>query len=227
MNALLRVFMRCAYLPALRAVGRRRLRRLVLERLDGVPLLVLPDVFHPTVFLSSALLVRTLAKCVPAGEDTGRALDMGTGSGVGAVFAARHGYRVTAVDINPEAVRCARINALLNHLDDRIEAREGDLFAPVEGETFDLVLFNPPFFRGTPKDALDRAWRATDVLERFAAGLPSALTPEGRALIVLSSDGDEAGLLTALQAVNMVTTPVAQRDFGNGILTVYAAHLPK
>lgn len=226
MNPILKTLL-CASLPLQRRILRRRLRRRVLEHLDGVPLLVLPDVFHPTVFLSSALLVRTLAKRAPAGGDASRALDMGTGSGVGAVFAARHGYRVTAVDINPEAVRCARINALMNHLDDCIEVREGDLFTPVEGETFDLVLFNPPFFRGTPKDALDRAWRATDVLERFAAGLPAALTPEGRALIVLSSDGDEAGLLTALQAVNMVTTPVAQHDFGNGILTVYAAHLPK
>jgi release factor glutamine methyltransferase len=184
-------------------------------------------VFNPTVFLSSALLVRTLAKFASPTAATGHALDLGTGSGVGAVFAARHGYRVTAVDINPEAVRCARINTLLNHLEERIEVREGDLFAPVQGETFDLVLFNPPFFRGKPKDNLDKAWRATDVLERFAAGLPAALTPEGRALIVLSSDGDECSLLQALQAENMVVTPVAQHDFGNGVMTVYLASLPK
>ena len=98
----------------------------------------------------------------------GSALDMGTGSGVGAIFAARRGYRVVAVDINPQAVRCARINTLLNRLEERIEVRRGDLFEPVRGERFDLVLFNPPFFVGEPRSDLDRAWRGREVLERFA-----------------------------------------------------------
>ena len=43
---------------------------------------------------------------------------------------------------------------ILHRLEDRIEAREGDLFAPVAGETFDLILFNPPFFRGEPRSRL-------------------------------------------------------------------------
>jgi len=55
-----------------------------------------------------------------------------------------------AVDINPVAVRCARANAVLNGLDDRIHVLEGDLFDPLPGNArFDLVAFNPPFFRGT------------------------------------------------------------------------------
>ena len=62
------------------------------------------------------------------------------------------GYHVTAVDINPDAVRCARINALQHHLETCIEVRQGDLFEPVQGERFDLVLFNPPFFRGQPRN---------------------------------------------------------------------------
>jgi len=84
-------------------------------------------------------------------------------------------------------VRCARANVLLSGLDDRIEIRQGDLFAPVAGERFDLLLFNPPFFRGEPRGNFDLAWRATDVLERFAAGLPAALAPGGRALLLLST----------------------------------------
>src|SRR5262249_54957822 len=142
-----------AALPFQRMVLRRRVGRLILEHLDGVPLLVLPEVFHPTVFRTSALLARTIATAAPpgcrpgtgaAGQEGGYVLDMGTGTGVGAVFAARQGCRVVGVDVNPEAVRCARINTLLNRLEDRIEIREGDLFAPVQGERFDLVLFNPP-----------------------------------------------------------------------------------
>ena len=150
-----------------------------------------------------------------------RALDMGTGSGLGAIFAARRGYQVTAIDINPEAVRCARINALQHHLEDRIEVRQGDLFDAAPGERFDLVLFNPPFFRGAPRHALDAAWRGVDVLERFAAGLPEALNAGGCGLIVLSTDGDCQALLQALASLAMTIEIVKQRHFGNEIITVY------
>jgi len=98
---------------------------------------------------------------------------------------------VTAVDVNPEAVRCARINAHLNHLEGRMCAVEGDLFAPVAGRRFDLILFNPPFFRGAPRDDMDQAWRAEDVIERFAQGFVRFTDTGGTALLVFSSDGDQ------------------------------------
>ena len=210
---------------------RRRLGKVVLEHVDGVPLIVLPEVFNPVVFRTGALLGRTVASSPAATPNTAsntasRALDLGTGSGVGAVFAARRGYRVVAVDVNPEAVRCVRLNALLNGLDGRIEARQGDLFAPVAGETFDLILFNPPFFRGAPRNALDHAWRGTDVLERFAAGLPGALAPGGTALLLLSTDGDGDALLAALRAQGMAVDSAARRDFGNEVVTIHAVRRP-
>lgn len=204
---------------------RRRLGRVRLEAVDGVPLLVLPEVFNPVVFRTGTVLARTVASspwAEPRAEGS-RALDLGTGSGVGAVFAARRGHsRIVAVDLNPDAVRCARMNALLHRLEDRIEAREGDLFAPVAGETFDLILFNPPFFRGAPRSRIDLAWRGTDVLERFAAGLPAALAPDGVALLLLSTDGDGPALLDALARGGFAVEPAARRDFGNEVVTVYA-----
>lgn len=198
-----------------------RVRRPVLERIDGVPLLSLPDVLNPVVFRSGELLARTVAVSPLAEPSDQRALDMGTGSGVGAVFLARRGWRVVAIDLNPEAVRCTRINVLLNHLEDRVEVRQGDLFGPVAGERFDLVLFNPPFFRGEPKGLFDLAWRATDVMERFAAGLPSVLTENGRALVLLSTDGDAEGMLKALTDHGLQAEPAVQRDFGNEVMTIY------
>jgi release factor glutamine methyltransferase len=203
---------------------RRRLRRIVLEELDGVSLIILPEVFNPVVFRTGTVLARTVASspwAQPRAEGS-RALDLGTGSGVGAVFAALRGHRVVAVDLNPKAVRCARLNALLNGLDDRIDAREGDLFAPVAGEVFDLILFNPPFFRGEPRSRIDLAWRGTDVLERFAAGLPAALAPDGLALLLLSTDGDGPALLGALERGGFAIESAARRDFGNEVVTVHA-----
>lgn len=203
-------------------VFNRRYRRLALERVGEAPFVVLPEVFNPALFRTGPFLAETIAAAAPASGQGGLALDMGTGSGVGAVFAARAGYRVLAVDINPEAVRCARINVLLNRLEGQVEVRQGDLFAPVAGHSFDLVFFNPPFYRGTPKDALDHAWRGVDVFERFAAGLPGALAPGGRALLVLSTDGDAAGMLRALEAEHLAYSAVARRDLGNELLTVYS-----
>ena len=223
MNALTRRLTLLAH-SVQRPLLRRRLGRVTVEEIDGVPLIVLPHVFNPALFRTGEILARTVASspfAAPDGE--GRALDLGTGSGAGAVFAARRGFQVTAVDLNPEAVRCARVNALLNHLEDHIEVREGDLFAPVAGERFDLVLFNPPFFRGAPRDRLDLAWRGTDVLERFAAGLPDALTERGTALLCLSTDGDGEALLADLRRRGFNLETAARKDLGNEIVTVHAA----
>ena len=204
---------------------RRRLGRVVLEEVDGVPLLVLPEVFNPAVYRTGTLLARAVASWTPPEQTRSeaiRVLDLGTGSGVGAVFAARRGFQAVAVDVNPQAVRCARINALLHCQEERIDVRQGDLFSPVAGESFDLVLFNPPFFRGEPVSDLDRAWRGTDVLERFAAQLPRALADQGTALLCLSTDGDGEALLGALRQGGFGIETATQRDFGNEVVTVHA-----
>ena len=88
-----------------------------------------------------------------------------------------------------------------------------------------MVLFNPPFFRGTPRDALDRAWRSPDVGERFAAGLPDALAPGGQALVVLSSDGDRSGFLDSFRGQGLHFHPIAERDLINEVLTIFRLHL--
>src|SRR5882762_11698199 len=171
-----------------RLIGKDRYDDFRLERVRGIPFVVTPSVFNPKVprtgeFLASQIDSRLVQR-------DWEVLDMGTGSGVCAVFAARHARRVVAVDINPAAVRCATLNVLMNQLEHRIEVRQGDLFAPVAGERFDLILFNPPFVQGAPRDDRDRAWRGTDVVERFAAGLRDHLKPGGAALVLLSTFGD-------------------------------------
>ena len=57
-----------------------------------------------------------------------RVMDVGTGSGILAIAAARLGAReVLAIDIDPAAVKVARENIVLNHVEDRVRAVEGDL----------------------------------------------------------------------------------------------------
>jgi len=195
---------------------RRRHDRLVLEEGLGFPLLVLPGVFNPTLFLSTKVFVDHLDRHpLPHGCS---ALDIGTGSGALAVAASRTAGRVTAVDVNPEAVRCARLNVLLNRIDDRAEVRRGDLFEPVSGMRFDRVLCNPPYYPGSPSTDLERAFVSDDFARRFAAGLPDHLTADGVALVILSCDGDETGFLEAFAAANLAVVEVArQRPFGEPI----------
>lgn len=72
------------------------------------------------------------------------ALDIGTGSGIQALHAARHATTVTATDLNPRALECARLTLALSGAR-AAELREGSLFEPVDGETYDLIVSNPPF----------------------------------------------------------------------------------
>ena len=199
-------------------IDRRRYQSVVIEHVDGLPLVVLPDVFNPKLLRSGEFLVQQLSRAdlLPPGS---RVLDLGSGSGAAGIAAAKRGCAVTAIDINPSAVRCTRINALLNEVE--IDVRHGDLFSALGTERFDVVLFNPPYYRGVPRDALDRAWRSTDVPERFAAGLASHLAPGGYGLVVLSSDGDDQAFLQALERNGLSTETVAMRDFTNEVMRVY------
>jgi HemK-related putative methylase len=208
-----------------RLTGKHRYDDFRVELVQDARFVVTPSVFNPKVLRTGAFLASQIdTRFVDADADV---LDMGTGSGVCAVFAARHARRVVAVDINAEAVRCARANVILNHLDHKIEVRQGDLFAPVAAERFDLILFNPPFLRGEPRDDRDKAWRSSDVAERFAAGLASRLKPGGCALVVLSSFGAASAFLEQFRARGFGIDVAGERRFINERLVVFRLTLPK
>lgn len=130
--------------------------------------LIGPAVKAPTV--NSIFLLEHAE--VHAGEEV---LDMGTGSGIHAVFAAEKAGRVVATDIYPPAVENARFNADYHGVADKIDFRVGDLFGPLKAdEKFDVVYFNIayPFGEAT----LDR-WH---LHERFFAQVKKHLKPHGR-----------------------------------------------
>jgi SAM-dependent methyltransferase len=113
------------------------------------------------------------------------ALDLCCGSGVHALLAAAHAERVSAVDINPRAVRCTAFNARIAGLD-QVEALQGDLYGPVGDRRFGLITANPPF---VPAPAQEVGYRdggpsGEEVQRRIVAGLPGHLAPGGIAQIV-------------------------------------------
>jgi HemK-related putative methylase len=201
-----------------RLVGGERYDRLAIEWILGLPFVVLPSVFNPRALRTGEFFASTIdANVVRTDADV---LDMGTGSGVCAVFAAKRARRVVAIDINSAAVRCARINALLNHVEEKVDVRHGDLFAPVGDERFDLILFNPPFIRGIPKDERDCAWRSPDATQRFASELAGHLKPGGYALVLLSTFGDAADFAREFAEARLSVSTFAEREYVNERIAV-------
>jgi release factor glutamine methyltransferase len=184
-------------------------------RVAGLELRVLPNVFSPALHFTSRVFARFLSRpgAVPQG---GSVLDLGTGSGLLAIVAARAGARrVVAVDINPAAVNCASSNAARYGTQSVIEVREGDSFGPVAGERFDLVVCNPPYFRGEPRTPAQRAFLGGPNLEwftNFGVDLHDHLTTGGHALISLGDAAEIDAILGLLRECGWRIEEVARRD---------------
>src|SRR3990172_6242250 len=131
------------------------------------------------------------ARQVPALAD-GSVLDLGTGCGLLALVAARRARGVVAIDVVEACVRCTWRNALMNGFEVQVEVRLGDLFAPVAGETFDLVLTNPPQMPTPPGREAGGDEAADDggpdgwaILDRVIREAPVYLKPGGQLVFTL------------------------------------------
>jgi methylase of polypeptide subunit release factors len=98
----------------------------------------------PPDYVAAYTLTSRICDCLTPHVRGGRVLDVGTGSGVQALLAARHASHVVATDINPRALAFTELNAALNAFTN-IEVRLGSLFEAVGGERFDLITCNPPY----------------------------------------------------------------------------------
>jgi ribosomal protein L3 glutamine methyltransferase len=120
-------------------------------------------------------------------------LDLCTGSGCLAILAALHfpNAAVDAVDISEAALEVAARNVSEHGLDERITLHRGDLFAPLGGRRYDLIITNPPYVdaegmaalppecRAEPKLAFDGGADGLDVVRRILRDAPDHLTPDG------------------------------------------------
>jgi SAM-dependent methyltransferase len=110
-------------------------------------------------------------------------LDVGCGAGTLALLLAGLADRVVATDINPRAVEFTRFNAALN-LAANVEARTGDLFQPVKGERFDLIVSQPPYYPGLEGPVfLQGGAQGTEVAARLFDGVAEHLAPGGQAVV--------------------------------------------
>lgn len=141
----------------------------------------------------------SLAQATPR-DPVGRALDLGTGSGIQALHLGRHAGRVVATDISARALRLAATSAALSG--QSWDLRSGSLLDPVAGDTFDLVVANPPFVVSAGVDGYeyrDSGLSGDGVCEALLTGLPGVLSPGGTAQLlanwIVPDDGDWRGRL--------------------------------
>ena len=175
---------------------------------------ILPGVLQPPSdcwLLADVIRERGLARGTTV-------LDVFTGSGALAVAAALEGARaVTAVDLSRRAILNTRLNAGLNRVP--VRALRGDLFAPVRGQRFDLIVANPPYVPSAgeelPTRGIARAWDAgvdgRALLDRLCAEAASHLAVGGSVAIVQSSLSGEAATLARLAATGLAPEVLARR----------------
>src|SRR6266536_1356678 len=113
-----------------------------------------------------------------------RALDLGTGSGIQALLASRHANNVVATDVNRRALEFAALNASLNGRS--LDLREGSLFEPVAGESFDLIVANPPFVVSPDSDFVyrDSTLPGDAICREVVRGAAAHLRPGGFATVL-------------------------------------------
>jgi release factor glutamine methyltransferase len=201
---------------------RAQFRELVRRRAEGVPVAYLlgtkefysltfrvtPAVLIPrpeTEFVVVALLDAVRAwgdKPLDARGAVWEIADVGTGSGVLAICAARHiaDCRVTALDCSSAALEVARLNATEHGVADRIEFVHSDLFAALPPEKrFHFVVSNPPYVASEemaslppevrlhePAVALEGGAAGTDVIQRLIVQAAQRLVPAGMLIFEIS-----------------------------------------
>ena len=176
-----------------KALSMMRVLLLVVKFDPAIAIDVDPEVYNPSD--DSFLMLKTVE--VHPGETL---LEMGPGSGIISVHAAKAGAKVTAADVNPYAVECTRRNALKN--DTKVEVVKSDLFENVEG-LFDVIVFNPPYLadEATSTSWIERSWtggkEGSEVAIRFMEDVWKHLAPNGRVYMILSSLGGLTNILKA------------------------------
>jgi len=138
---------------------------------------------------------------------------MGTGSGIQAITAAASALEVVCVDINPEAVRYAKKNIHTNGLEKKVSVIQGDLFSALNPKNkFDLILFTPPYFEGTPRTLFELALIDPEkgLIKNFFSSAKDYLTHSGYVQMMYSSIAGHEHVLQIIRDLGWEHSLMAQ-----------------
>ncbi len=165
--------------------------------IQGIPFIVDERVLIPRSFIGELLvsdqLVGGEAGLIADAESVESVLDLCTGSGCLAIMAAMvfPNAKVDGVDLSTGALEVAQKNIDLHEMQGRVSLHKGDLFAPLKGRRYDLIITNPPYvdadamaalppeYRHEPNMALAAGEDGLDIVHRIIAAAPDHLTKGG------------------------------------------------
>jgi release factor glutamine methyltransferase len=156
-------------------------------RYQDIRITILPGVFHPGFFFSTKFLLGHLDTLHLARL---RFLELGCGSGLISIYAAKKGAVVTASDISKTALKNTELNASAN--DVSITIIESDLFDHLTGN-FDVIVINPPYYPKKATKESEFAWHCGENFEYFRKlflQLPDRLKHDSQVLMVLTKGCD-------------------------------------
>lgn len=198
-------------------------------RFEGLVLMVDKEVYTPHD--DSFLLAE--AACWHA---RGEVLDLGCGSGIAGLSAVRRCEvtKVTFADLNPIALKCAKVNAERNRLASKCEFKETRLFSAFAGQKFDTIMFNPPYLPTAPDEVtskLDEAWNGGPdgrrIIDPFLERVAGHLRPNGQLLFLSSSLTNTPKTVKVLRDNGFTVDKVGEKRFFFETLTVIRAVLQK
>ncbi len=183
----------------------------------GLRLLVKPSVFSPDLVKSTRIISAHLG--VKKGSSV---LDLGTGCGVLAILAARKAKKVTAADINENAVKSAIENVKIHGLRDKVRVIHSDLFQKIKGK-FHTIIFNPPFYFSEPTNDFERSImdKNYQTLALFLNHAKDHLLPGGKIVTLFSNAGDLKFIMGLIKKHAYKAKEVHCRKKGESVVSVY------
>lgn len=165
---------------------RKHMQQSAMYTYKGIQLFIPPGVFHPGYFHSTRFLLEFTLK-QPLNNKS--LLELGAGSGLISIAAAKQGAKVTSSDINEQALLALIENAEKNSV--HLSIIHSDLFGSLAGKSFDYIIINPPFYPQEARNNLERAWFAGldyQYFQRLFAGMHPFLEPHTQVWMILSED---------------------------------------
>jgi release factor glutamine methyltransferase len=149
-----------------------------------IKVIIKPGVFHPGLFFSTKILLTFIDDLNLENKSF---LELGAGSGIISIFAAKKGAVVYSSDISVTATENIKLNAKMN--DVKINVIESDLFKDIPQQEFNFIIINPPYYQKDPETEEEYAWFCGSNYEYFTNlfdSMPSYINSSSKVYIILS-----------------------------------------
>lgn len=151
---------------------------------NNISVKVLPGVFHPGLFISTKVLLNFVNTLKFEGDSF---LELGAGTGIISILAAKKGAAVFASDISGKAVQNIELNAAKNNV--QINIFTSDLFKNIPYMQFDYIIINPPYYSRDPGEEEEYAWFCGSNFEYFKSlfnSLSNYIGKDSKVFMILS-----------------------------------------